>query len=195
MPEEKVKFDPGFSKFSAPFPQDIPEYLEQIAQLPQPHQKKFNFQKLETQAVAMIKKSAYVYLGCMLWGSYIHYRYKDDPREISGNVIKESNAEVDYVREMDEALLAVEKMDKASKYYLRRPMRLDRQFVEYLEAYREFVALNNSFLDMETTADIKIPEKFRYLGEYSAEQLDELRDGIYKVIESDSVEGLEANLK
>jgi len=195
MHEDKVKFDPGFSKFSSHFPQELPQILDEIAGLPQPHQKKFQFQRIEAQAVSMIKTSVYVYLGCVLWGSYLLYRHKDDPREITGNIIKEFDGDIDYVKEIDNALASIEKLDRASMYYLRRPTRIEKHLIGYLKIYREFVLLNNSFLKLETTADIIIPENFRHFAEYSPEKLDELRDGIYKVIETGELEKLAALIK
>ncbi len=188
--DEKVSFDPGFSEFSIRFPVEIPQILSEIAELKSLHRKKFEFQRIEARLIPIIKSSAYIYLGCILWGSYLHYRYRENPREITGNIAKETEAPPDYVKEMDFVLNALEELDGASKYYLRRPSGIGSNINGYFRAYREFVDLNNGFTTMETTSDIKIPEGFRYFESYTDEALEELREKIYKIINSGKIESL-----
>lgn len=197
--KQKVNFDPGLHKFSLRFLEGIPELLDEIAGMKQPYQKKFQFQKFEMQVVPMAKNSAYVYLGCILWGCYLLYKYKDNPAEVTGNVMKdiEVPAEGDFnlAADVDYMLESIEKLDKASNYYLKRPLRLDKKFVEYLEAYREFVVINGGFRELNTTDEIKIPEKFSYFANYTAEEIDELGKSINSIIDSGKIEGLAALAK
>jgi hypothetical protein len=81
---EKVLFDPGFSQFTIIFPRNVYNYLDEIASLKQNHQKKFAFSQLENQIMPIIKRCASFYLGCILWGSYLFWKYKNDVREIEG---------------------------------------------------------------------------------------------------------------
>ncbi|OGI02558.1 MAG: hypothetical protein A2Y25_09630 [Candidatus Melainabacteria bacterium GWF2_37_15] len=186
--EEKVNFDPGFYKFSLKFPDEIPHILEELAKLKQPHQKKFEFQKLEAQVVPMIKTCAALYLGCILWGCYLYYKYKDNTKEIQDNPAKEADINPVFKEEIDFILANLEKLDKASVYYLNRPFRIDKRMIDYFKDYREFVELNNSFRELDTTADIKIPASFAYFKDYTPEKLDELKQKIDEIIETGRVE-------
>ena len=186
--DEKVNFDPGFHKFSLKFPDEIPLILEELAKLKQPHQRKFEFQKLEAQVVPMIKTCAALYLGCILWGCYLHYRYRDDSREIQGNPAKEADINPDYKTEIEFILGNIEKLDKASVYYLKRPFRIDKKLVDYFKVYGEFVEINNEFTELDITADIKIPASFTYFKDYTNVKLDELKQKIDEIIETGRIE-------
>lgn len=194
--QQKVNFDPGFYKFSLAFPEGIPDMLEEIASLKQPHQKKFQFQRVESYIVPFIKNTAYIYLGCILWGSYLHYRHRDNPAVITGNVMKEieipegQEKDFNYAADVDYALFSIEKLDKASVYYLKRPLNFDKKLKEFLRAYREFILLNGGFRQLNTTDEIKIPDSFSFFSDYTSQQLDELKDNIYKTIESGRLDGL-----
>ena len=136
--DDKVTFDPGFSQFSVKIPPEIHLILDKIKNLKQLHQKKFEFQKLEMQLIPLIKICASIYLGCLLWGSYLYYRYKDNPKEIYGNSVKESGSENDCAKEIDFILEIIDKMDKAGNYYLKRPFKIDKNLIVYFKTYREF---------------------------------------------------------
>ena len=192
MCNNKVPFDPGYSKFSAQIPQEVTLVLDQIAGLKKPHQKKFEFQKFEMQVAPAIKNSAAIYLGCILWGSYLSHRYKDDPKEISGNVMKEIPQEqqenFDHNKEIDFLTDFIDKLDKSSIYYLKRPAKSGKELIPYLEAYREFTALNNNFFELDSTDQIKLPGAVAHFENYDAQKLDELKLRIEEIINSGKID-------
>lgn len=187
---DKVPFDPGFSKFSVNFAREAVDILDQISALKQPHQRKFQFQRLESYVLPKIKTSASVYLGCILWGCYLHYRYSNDNREISGNVIREMETRPDIAGEIDFITEVLQKINKSSEYYLKRPLKLDNDLIGVFEDYRAFAELNNSFWELTATDQIKIPEKFKKFADYSVEQLEELKTNIRGIIDSGKIEEL-----
>jgi len=192
--ENKVPFDPGFSEFSVKIPEKASLILDQIAKLKQPHQKKFEFQKFEIQIAPIVKNCAAVYLGCILWGSYLYHRHKDEPKEIYGNIVKELSEEqrknLDYSVEIDFTIEFIEKMNKAGSYYLRKPSKVGAELIPYCEAYKEFVKLNNNFKDLDKTDEIRLPEMLSHFESYDDSKLDELKTKIEEIINSDKIDRL-----
>jgi hypothetical protein len=192
--EDKVKFDPGFSQFPIGFPRDSQEMLEAVKNLKQPYQRKFEFQKLEMQSVQIIKHCSALYLGCLLWGSYLYYSNKDKPKEIYGNIVMEMDEEkrnkLDYGEEIDFILNFIEKLDKSSIYYFKRPANIELKLLDYLKTYKEFAELNDQFRNIKTTDEIKPPKIMSHFENFSQTQFENLRDIIFKIIESKNVKDL-----
>lgn len=189
-----VPFDPGFSAISFSFSENIEVVNREFAQLKANHQKKFWLSKYEPVIVEFIEKSSAFYLGCMLWGSFIHFRYKDDPKQITGNTTENlSEAELkdlDCGVEAKAILEYIKKLDRDCKYFLNRSAKVAPEVKEILDNYVEFACINNNFVGVKTTADIKIPQAFTHLEKMTNEQLDQLCEKIYSVIESNKIEKL-----
>ncbi len=192
--QNTVPFDPGYSGFSIQIPAETALIFDQIAKLKQNHKKKFEFQKFEARIIPAIKRCASIYLGCILWGAYLFYRHKDDPREISGNVIMElppeKREELDYAKEIDFIAGLAERLNKSSIYYLRRPSKIESFLVPYFDAYREFCRINDNFKSLTRTDRIKLPEEVGHFGNYSSLQLDGLKSRIEEIIASGDIESL-----
>ena len=185
MQNDKVSFDPGFFRHTFAFPPEIVDIISSISSIKQMHTRKFEFQKLEVRLLPIIKSSAAVYLGCTLWGCYLHFSYPHS--EITGNIMKDAEENTDKAGEIELILATIEQLHRASKYYLNRPFRIDDKITNYFRDYRNFAELNNNFAQIAYTSDIKIPDNYLYFKNYSIEQLDELKDKIYKIIESDKI--------
>ena len=189
---DKVPFDPGFSEFSVKIPVEAPLVLDQIAKLKQPHQKKFEFQKFEMQLTPVIKNCVAVYLGCILWGSYLYHRYKEEPKEIYGNIIKELPEEqrekFDYSGEIEFVIGFIEKINKASNYYLRKPSRIRENLITYCQSYKEFLELNNNFKCLDKTNEIRLPAVVSHFENYDVSKLEELKTKIEEIINSDKID-------
>ena len=100
--ENTVPFDPGYSKISFSFLSNIDYVMGDYYQLKNINQKKFKLSHLEISILSMISKSAAFYLGCQLWGGFLSSKFKDGPKEISGNYSANlSGAEID---ELDYAI-------------------------------------------------------------------------------------------
>lgn len=191
---QKALFDPGFSALAITFPQDIYSHLEDIAACKQNHQKKFYFTKLESQVVSVTKLCTSFYLGCILWGSYLFYRNKQVPLEIQGNLTAELPIEeledVDYTSEVTFILEFLNKFEQSSQYYLKRKSKLNPELIAYLNAYKEFVELNDNFKTLKYTDKIKLPDVVSHLETYDNEQLDELKEKIEAIIRSKNLEAI-----
>lgn len=192
--KQKVPFDPGYSDIAVEFPTEVNDFLDEIATLKQNHQKKFAFVNLENQIVPLVKNSAAFYAGCVVWGSYLFWKYKEDPREIEGNnVLSLSEEDKDKFagnQPVDFILDFIDGFDKSAKYYLKRSSRIPRDCVKYFEVYKKFAELNNYFKNLKYTNEIKLPEETAHFENYDEQKLEKIKDKIYEVINSGKLETL-----
>lgn len=126
------------------------------------------------------------WVGCILWGGYIKYKFKNTPKAISGNSFlelkKEDIPDFAYNTEFDEMEKYIENFAKNTKYYTGVNASLPASYKNILEEYKSFIDLNEHFLQTRTTADIKIPPRFEFLAQYSDSQLDKLGAEIVQII-------------
>lgn len=192
--EHSVPFDPGFSSISFSFTDEISFGLQEYNSLKAQHQKKFWLMKFEAPILDLINKSAAFYLGCMLWGGFISCRFKDSPKEITGNTTngfsEEELKNLDCAVETKAILQYLQSLDKDCKYFLKRPAKIPKLILDILDAYIEFVQINNNFINIKNTNDVKITKIIAHFENLSNEQLDKLSETIYSVIESGKIETL-----
>ena len=192
--ETTVPFDPGYSPLSFSFIENISYITQEYNQIKAIHQKKFKLSQLEPKILELINKSTAFYLGCLLWGGFLHCRFKDSPKEISGNHTLKLDSEeaknLDCAEETKFTLKYIESFDKDCKYFLKRGAKVSDLIIEILKNYNEFTELNNNFINVRKTSDIKIPKSFSHFDKLTNEQLDELHSKIIDVINSGKIEGL-----
>jgi len=192
--ENTVPFDPGYSKISFSFLSNIDYVMGDYYQLKNINQKKFKLSQLENSILSMINKSAAFYLGCQLWGGFLSSRFKDSPKEISGNYSANLSGdqidELDYAIETKYILEFIENFDKDCKYFLKKPAKISKTAVEILKSYNEFAKLNNNFIGIIKTSDIKLPKTLDHFKALTNEQLDSLHEKIMAAIESGKIENL-----
>lgn len=192
--ENEVPYDPGYSKISFSFIENIDYILTGYNELKVLHQKKFRLSQLEPTILELITKSTSFYLGCLLWGGFTHYRFKNDPKVYSGNNIvklsEEAKKELDCATETKFTLEYIKLFDRDCKYLLKRSAKVPPFIIEILETYNEFAEINNNFINVVSTADIKIPKALEHFKNLSENQLDELCAKIYAAIESKKIENL-----
>ena len=191
---EKVPFDPGFSKFATVFPREICDYMDEISLMKQNHQKKFAFARMENHVVSIINILASFYLGCIFWGGYLFWKYKDNIREIDGNpAFLLSDDEINnlkYDDEIDFIINFLDKFEKNSKYYLHRPSRINPEYIKYFKNYKQFASLNNNFKTLKYTNEIQLPDIIAHFENFSEEKLDELKQRIDEIINSDNIQDI-----
>lgn len=192
--DKSVPFDPGYSKISFSFSQHISNITHTYNKLRASHQKKFLLAQIESPILDLIEKSAAFYLGCMLWGAFIHYRFKHAPNIIEGNntigLSKHALQELDCAAEAKLILEYIQNFDRDCKYLLNRPCKISPFIKEILNNYIEFAKLNNNFIKIKKTNEIKLPQDLSHFSDYKNDQLDSLCDKIYSIIDSGKIESL-----
>lgn len=192
--KNNVPFDPGFSQLSFSFIENIQVVNNEYSKLKAAHQKKFWLMKFEPTIIELINKCSAFYLGCLLWGGFIHNRFKDNPREIDGNNTKnlsvEEQQELDCAIEAKAILQYLESFDRDCKFFLKRPAKFPSIIKDILKNYVEFAQINNNFLGVNKTDDIKLPKILEHFNNFSNPQLDNLCEKIYSAIDSGKIEAL-----
>jgi len=192
--KETIPFDPGFSKISFSFIENIQTANQEFKKLKSNPQKKFWLTKFEPTIIEFINKNTVFYLGCMLWGGFIHYRFKDKPKEISGNntanLSKEELQELDCAIEVKASLEYIKNFERDCKYFLNRSAKISPLINEILENYIEFAQANDNFKNTYKTSDIKTPKAIEHFQKLTMDELDSLCEKIYSTIESNRLEDL-----
>lgn len=157
-------------------------------------QKKFWMSKYESTIIEFINKHSAFYLGCILWGGFIHFRFKDEPKEISGNTTadlsKEELENLDCALEVKASLEYIKNFDRDCKYYLNHNSKISSFIVQILESYVEFAKLNNNFIGINKTDQIKTPQIISHFESLKPKELDNLCEKINSAIESKKIENL-----
>lgn len=189
-----VPFDPGYSKISFSFMASINDLTQEFQHLKTMHQKKFKLSQLEPKIIDMIIKSTSFYLGCILWGGFLHSKYKNNPKEISGNytlsLSTEEQKEVDCTKETRFTAEYIKLFNRDCKYYLNKTAKIPEIINEILTSYDEFAQLNKNFIGVRKTSDIKLPACIAHFEKLTDKQLDELYDKIQHVIATKKIEEL-----
>lgn len=192
--KDTIPFDPGYSALSFSFIGNIALANQEYSKLKADHQKKFWLSKMEPTIVELINKSTSFYLGCLLWGGFIRNRFKDAPKNVSGNTTKELSQkelqELDCAAEAKAILNYIESFDRDCKYFLKRPAKISAPIVDVLENYIEFAKINENFKNVSTTNDVKLPHDLSHFEKLTNQQLDKLCEDIYATIASGKIENL-----
>lgn len=189
--DKSVPFDPGFAPMTFSFIEQIKYTQGCYATLKNKVQKKLWLPKVEPQVMKMISLSTAFYLGCTLWGGFIHYRFKENPKKISGNntmgLSEEELQELDCAVETKAIIEYIKTFDKDCKYFLKRPMNIPPLIKEILNNYIEFTEINNNFINITNTDEIKLPKALEHFKNLPNEDLDNLCEKIYSTIESEQI--------
>lgn len=192
--KDNVRFDPGYYKISFSFVGQISYLTGNYNQIKNPNQKKFQLSRLESGILNIINKSTAFYLGCMLWGGFLHEYFRDEPKEILGNNTKGMSEkelqDLDCSIEAKVILQYIENFDKDCKYFLKRPAKVSSFLTEVLNSYIEFAQLNDNFINVNYTNEIKLPKAMEHFKDLSHEQLDTLYEKINIAIDSNKIETL-----
>ena len=161
---EKVPFDPGIGKHVNCFSQDIQYLMSQVLAAKSPNQRKFKFQLIYPKILASFEKITGFYCGCLLWAFYIKNSKNCEEKEITGNNFYgqdfENNDKFDFLYEINFLIDYFDKFHKDVKFFLNKPIKLDEIWHEIAIIYKNFLEINNNFVKIKTTNDLKIPQEF-----------------------------------
>lgn len=179
-------FDPGFSKLLlSSFSYNIELLYIDLNRVKNFGQKKTQFILTFQKGKSLFDVYLGFYLGCMLWGACLKSMGSE---KIEGNPFidreykrEDSLEEINYMKDF------VKRFDRDSKYYLGKPFKVDENKLKILDLYEEFIDANGGFVNVDTTDKIKLVGK---LNDLTKEQIDEIENKIYEVINANKLEDL-----
>lgn len=153
-----VLFDPGYSKYTLPFSQNIDAAYNMLFSIKSTHQRKFKFQILYPQLLKLLEQTVAFYLGCLLWATFISRNFVDSPKDIlDNNYIDIEVNDDDMLYEVNYAINYIEKLKKDCKYYLGKNCNIPEAWTQILFVYKDFLVSNNYLVSAKKTSDIKLP--------------------------------------
>lgn len=187
----EVPFDPGYAPNLVPFLPAINAINAELLPI-----KNFGQKKLRYKVLSKIGHKAFLstlgfWVGCILWGGFMKYKFEEAPKTISGNdfigLSKEEVAGFAYNEEFEAMATYIQTYSKDQNYYLGKYISLPNFYIKIVEEYKEFVNLNENFLYSKSTNDIKLSPRFEFLENYTDEKLDELYSQIMVPIENNDL--------
>ena len=183
-----VLFDPGYSKYTLPFSQNIDAAYNMILSIKAPHQRKFKFQMVYPQLLKLLEHTISFYIGCLLWATFISKNFKDNPKEILDNhYIGQKIKEDEMLFEVNYAIGYIEKLKKDCKYYLGKTCNLPDDWMQIMQIYKEFLMVNEFLVEAKSSADIKLPLAIK---EPSQDDLNKILEQIELVVKSGELKEL-----
>ncbi len=177
--QQAVLFDPGYAQHTTILSINAEYIYANINQFKNFGQKKLKFKMLYPQILKMVDNNVGFCLGCLLWAVYI--KSLGDVK-IEGNPCLGSEYnEAEAVEEIDFSIEFFDKLKKDAKYYLSTDYQIAPVNIKIFEIYKEFLTLNESFINTKTTNDIKLPS---CLKTPDKKGLDEIHDKIQQVLKS-----------
>lgn len=176
---DNVQFDPGFIQHMSAFEPNIEYVYSSLNSCRNFNQKKMQFKMFYPKIQSLLKNYLGFYLGCILWAVYIKSLGE---KTITGNLCYGGEfSENGTLEEVDFIKAYIEQLKKDAKYYLNQDFSIDEESLKVLDAYREFLKVNEGFVKVQTTTDVKLPESLKTP---SADDLQEILEEIEKVIEN-----------
>ncbi|MBQ8476096.1 hypothetical protein IJ531_03440 [bacterium] len=132
--------------------------------------KRRNFPLVAIKIEKLLKINIAFYLGCLLWASCIS---RLDDYEIEGNkLLGEEASQDEYTSEINFLIDFIKNQFlRDYKYYKGKPYVPDEKYLPILEAYREFLILNNGFINCSKTNQIVLPSCLKKINSQDAENI------------------------
>ena len=151
-----LEFDPGFAPYIMAF-QGTVEYLyTDINRFKNLSQKKIKFRQYYKKILEIFDNNLGFYIGCLMWASYI----KTQPeQEILNNNAYGTSFEADRdTQEIDFMIRFAELFPRDMKYFLGQSFSFEPWIENLLKTYREFLVINDGFVNSKNNTDIKLPQ-------------------------------------
>lgn len=191
---QSVPFDPGFGRYFPQIDETVLAHLEGIARLKVPNQRKFQLQKIETTLTRELITTMCIYYGCVLYGSTIASKYVSPSAIITENPVaeipEEQKQDIDLTIESSFIAEVYKLFSRSIEFNFRRKCKIPQNFLDVVQAYSEFMQVNNHFVNIKTTDQLKIPEKFSHFKSYDKKKLDEIEQMIFQAVEAGRLEEL-----
>lgn len=184
-----VSFDPGFAPFVLVFSITY-EYMQtEIRKYKNATQRKMKYKAFEPAIFRLCDNLISFYLGCMLYGGYLKNKFKNAVT-IEGNDFL--GADINECKNGD-VMIEVLSLEKFIKGNVKNPFatrKINPKYETIIDAYKEFLEINNYFTNVKTTTDIMLPKAFYFVDKFSDSKIDEIYKTIHDAIAAKKIEKL-----
>jgi len=151
-----LEFDPGFAPYILAF-QGTVEYLYlDINRFKNLSQKKMKFRQYYKKIQDVFYNNLGFYIGCLMWAEYIKTQPIQDI--LNNHCLGQEYNEAQNTAETDYMIKFTELFPKDMKYFLGENFSFEPWIIKVLNLYREFLIINQGFVNCKTNEDIKLPE-------------------------------------
>ena len=183
--KDGAQFDPGFVQHISAFVPNIEYAYQSLNRYSNFGMKKQQFKMLLPKIKKLIENYTGFYMGCMLWASYI--KNLDNTRILNNFGFGTDYNEEETLSEVDFIINYLEQLKKDVKYYTGQNYSADTDTINILNAYGDFLKINQGFTKTEMTSDIVLPDNFKNIGKD-----EEILAKIEEVIETGNLKDLTA---
>lgn len=156
---KEAPFDPGYSASVARVSGNVEYIYAAFCSLPNSKQKRFQFSVLYPKLLRTLDLNISFYLGCLLWGVCLK-SLKEVPVVqnpcLGGVFDDECYHEIDFLIDF-----LTSTFGRDVKYYMNKTYVPNSQYITILETYREFLKLNEAFVNTKLTSDILLPKNLK----------------------------------
>ena len=173
---EGLEFDPGFAPYILAFQGTVNYLYLDINKFKNFSQKKLKFKQYYKKILEVFNNNLGFYVGCLMWAAYI--KTQEEQEIINNHCYGRKYNKEENTIETDYMINFVKLFPKDMKYFMSTSFEFDESVNKILYAYKEFLTINRGFINVITSAEIKLPNELKTDG---AENFKEIID---KVIES-----------
>lgn len=156
----KVLFDPGYAPLVIDSFGQVGYIYYTFSVAKDLKFKRMNFPHTLRKLEEHLKLNVSFYLGCLLWANYIS---QFDNCEIEGNkLLGEDAKEEEYTSEINFLIDLIEnQLPRDCKYYQNKIYETNEKYLPILKTYKDFLILNNGFVNCSKTNQIIIPSNLK----------------------------------
>ena len=170
-------FDPGYSQHLVSLVFSLEDMYGDINKFKNLGQKKFRFKQYYPGMLKLLRQNTGFYLGCLLWATYLANQEDSD---ITNNYcLGKEYDEHQSLIELDFLIKFSQTFSKDTKYYMGIDFKFPEEDASMLGTYRAFAVMNEGFVNIKKTSDLKLPENIK---KPSKEDLETIKTTIDKVV-------------
>ena len=162
---DTVKFDPGIGELVIDFNEYVNSVYSQLMHFKNMTQKRARFKLHADKIEKYMEVNIAFYYGCLMWAYHIVSENKNAPKELEGNVFlnmpEEQKAEYDFLIQVNFMENYFDSFERDFAYYTGQKKVISQKWRDILEVYSEFLTLNDGFVNVKMTSDIKLPERIK----------------------------------
>ena len=160
---DTVKFDPGIGELVVDFNEFVNSVYSQLMHFKNMSQKRARFKIYANKIEKSMENNIAFYYGCLMWAYYIVAENKNNPKEIVGNIFlnmsEEQKADYDYLIQVNFMENYFDSYERDFAYYTGQKKIVSQKWKTILDVYSEFLTLNDGFVNVKMTSDIKLPAR------------------------------------